>query len=92
MLRIAPQRMALENMQVKLGEARLQGDASLMRAVAQERPYIESNLTLSEIALGNALREHLFEAQDAAKVVTDNSIWSKQVMNFHPLRVCQTRK
>ncbi len=82
LLTIKPKVMMASGMNINLEHSRIQGIAKLTRDPQAERPFIESQLRVSSIDLGDMMLSHIW-ASDADK--RDDNVWSRTPINFYPL-------
>jgi len=82
--------IALRKMSVNLGDSRIEGVAKLALPRGQERPQIESQLSISRLNLGDTFMQTMWaERQPAGRAYNlpsvQDTVWARDPVNFWPL-------
>lgn len=81
-----PHQIGFEQANLRLTGTRIQGRATIRLDDQLPRPYINSQLNISRLELGNLIRSDLWaDPANSAGAGADDSIWSKRPINFYPL-------
>lgn len=82
---LEPDRLELNRLSLRHDGVNVSGDVVIENAATAERPFIRSRLSVSLLALGNAVRESAWRDVSAADPTQGAGVWSKEPIKLFPL-------